>query len=301
MLERLPSLNALCAFEAVSRHGSIAQAADELNVTAGAVSRMVKSLEVDLGVRLLDRDGRGIALTQAAQAMAPKLQASFDQMRGAVAGLRRTSGERALSVAVEPVFASGWLVSRLDSFRQIAPSIDIRIDATRSEPDLSDGAIDVALEYGFSDDGDRDQVKLIDEQIFAVCSPEALNRHGQIKSLDDLANHTLLHYEDAPQGWSWPSWQGWLEELGVTGFDASRGLRMVAGQAIMEAARSGQGIALANTSIARDDLATGRLVQPHPASIKTDAGYILTTRKEDRERADIAAFRDWLVAAIRSA
>jgi LysR family transcriptional regulator, glycine cleavage system transcriptional activator len=301
MSERLPSLNALRAFEAVSRHGSIAHAAEELNVTAGAVSRMVKGLEDDLAIRLLDRDGRGIVLTQAAQDMAPQLQASFEQMRAAVSSLRRTSGERALSVAVEPVFASAWLVSRLDRFRQIAPSIDIRIDATHSEPDLSDSAIDIALGYGPADDSDRDQVKLIDEQIFAVCSPEALNRHGQIKSLEDFANHTLLHYEDSPESWLWPSWQRWLEELGVTDVDASRGLHMVAGQAIMEAARSGQGVALANTSIARDDLATGRLVQPYPASIKTDAGYVLTTRKDDRERADIAAFRDWLVAAIRVA
>ncbi len=299
MSERLPSLNALRAFEAVSRHGSIARAADALNVTAGAVSRMIKTLEDDLGVRLLEREGRGIALTPAAQAMVPRLQAGFDEMRGAIASLRKSSGERPLSVAVEPVFASGWLVSRLDSFRQVAPSIDVRIDATRAEPSLSDRTIDITIDYGFADNLETDQVKLIDEEIFAVCSPETLDRHGPIRSLDDLANHTLLHYEDAPQSWIWPSWQDWLEELGVTGLNASRGLRMVAGQAIMEAARSGQGIALANTSIARDDLATGRLVQPHPASIHTDAGYVLTTRKDDRERADIAAFRDWLVAAIR--
>ncbi len=197
-------------------HGSVAQAVEELNVTAGAVSRMVKCLEEDLGIRLLEREGRGITLTDTAESLATRLQVGFQELKDAVSGLRGAGLERALSVGMEPVFASGCWSPVWTSSAGSHP---------RSTP-RGRGPTSPSIKALPTADG-PDQIKLIEERIFAVYSPQALSRH------------TLLHYEDAPASWQWPSRQEWFQTLGVNGINASRGLRMVADQAIMDAARSG--------------------------------------------------------------
>ncbi|MDG2480876.1 MAG: LysR substrate-binding domain-containing protein [Alphaproteobacteria bacterium] len=301
MAIRLPSLNALRAFETVARVGSVSQAADELNVTAGAVSRLIKALEDDLGLRLLERDGRGVRPTPAAQRAIPQLSAGFRHLADAAEVLRIGVRERPLALSVEPVFASGWLVSRLNGFRAIAPSIDLRIDATNVVPDARRASTDIAILYGEARQTGLDAVKLIDEDIFPVCSPDILKTGPAITTLTDLLSHTLLHYDDAPEDWYWPSWPDWFSMIGEPRIEATRGLRMVAGTSIMDAARGGQGIALACTSIAMDDLASGRLVRPVPDAITTQTGYVMATKPSDQDRADIAAFRQWLLETIRTA
>ncbi|MBN35526.1 MAG: LysR family transcriptional regulator [Rhodospirillaceae bacterium] len=299
-MARMPSLNALRAFEASARHLSVTLAANELSVTPGAVSRLIKALEDDLGVRLIERHGRGITLTAAAQDALPRLRRGFGELQAAVGQLVQTRGERPLSISVEPVFASGWLVARLGAFHNLAPSIDLRIDATNVVPDASRSDTDVAIYYGAHSGAEQDSVKLLDEVIFPVCSPALLEHADPIDKPADLVRFTLLHYDDAPSSWLWPDWHDWFEALGVYSPAADRGPRMVAGTAIMDAARSGQGMALACTSVAADDLESGRLIRPLPEAVPASAGYLLATKAADRNRADIAAFRDWLVAAIRA-
>lgn len=299
MAARLPSLNALRAFEAVARVGSVSGAAEELRVTAGAVSRLVKTLEADLGVRLLERDGRGVKPTALARRAQPELSAGFGGLANAVAALRAGSRERPLTLEVEPVFASAWLVGRLGGFRELAPSVELRIDATRPEPDARRATTDVAILYGEVRQAGLDAVGLIDEEIFPVCSPELSRSSDPIECPADLLKHTLLHYDDAPASWRWPSWSDWLVAVGGPRIEAKRGPRMVAGTSIMEAARGGQGVALACTSIAMDDLAAGRLVRPTPEVVPAEIGYVVATKPADRDRADLATFRRWLIATIR--
>jgi len=299
-MRRLPSLNALRAFETVARLGSVARAADELHVTAGAVSRLIKALEDELGLRLLERDGRGVRPTALAQRALPQLSAGFGNMAEAVDVLRMGLQERPLALAVEPVFASGWLVSRLNSFRALAPSIDLRIDATNVEPDARRASTDIAIIYGEANQPGLDAIKLIDEEIFPVCSPSLLAEGPPVACPEDMLDHTLLHYDDAPAFWHWPSWPDWFARIGRPRIEANRGLRMVAGTSIMDAARSGQGIALACTAIAIDDLAAGRLVRPVPEAMNANTAYVMTTKPADRHRADIAAFRDWILETIRT-
>ena len=132
MTQRLPSLNALRAFEAAARHLSISKAADELSVTPAAVSHQVRALEQYLGVPLFRRLNRALMLTDAGQIFLPGLRDGFDALAQAVERVRAQCCEGgSLAVSVGPSFAAKWLVPRLDRFREAHPDIDIRIDAHR--------------------------------------------------------------------------------------------------------------------------------------------------------------------------
>jgi LysR family transcriptional regulator, glycine cleavage system transcriptional activator len=293
---RLPSLNALKAFEAVARTGSVAAAAEELAVTPGAVSRQLRVLEEDLGLALVERAGRGLALTQAGARCYAGLAPAFAQIAATVRRLSEPGGRDSLVVAVEPVFAATWLVQRLDRLAAAVPDLDVTVDASAQRADPRRLSADVLIDYGrlgavegFSSE------KLLDEEIFPVCSPA---RAASLGGPGDLARATLLHYDAAPRSWDWPDWATFLAAIGVAGVDARRGPRFVAGALVMEAAREGQGVALATTSIAHDDLKAGRLARPFAESLATDCGYYLLVPQARAGRADIRVFRTWLFDEI---
>jgi len=296
MASHLPSLNALRAFEAVARLGSVGAAARELFVTPGAVSRQIRALEDDLGTPLLERDGRGVRLTAAGKRCWIGLQPAFAQIAATIEGMRLKPRGGDLVIAVEPIFAMTWLVHRLDRFRAISPEIEITLDASAQRSDTLHPTADVMIDYGRL--GGLEGVathKLLDEEIFPVCSrglAARLRRPGGFEAA------TLLHYDAAPRSWDWPDWQGFLAAVGRERAEPERGPRFVAGTLVMDAAREGQGLALATTSIAHDDLASGRLVRPMAESLATDCGYWLLTPATRRDRPDIAAFHTWILAEV---
>jgi LysR family transcriptional regulator, glycine cleavage system transcriptional activator len=296
MIPRLPSLNALRAFEAVARLGSVTAAAEELHVTSGAVSRQIKLLEEDLGMVLMERDGRGIRLTAAGKRFWIGLQPAFAQIAATVQGMRGSPRRNDLVVSVEPVFAASWLLHRLDRFRRYAPDIDITIDASAQRAEPARMSADLVIDYGrLGNTEGMAAEKLLEEEIFPVCSPALAEG---LQPGDRLAGATLLHYDAAPRSWDWPDWGSFLEAIGIALPDAQRGPRFVAGTLVMDAARQGQGIALATTSVAHDDLAAGSLVRPLAESLATDCGYWLLTPAQRGERADSAAFRAWLLKEV---
>jgi len=294
MVTRLPSLNALRAFEAVARLGSVTAAAEELHVTSGAVSRQIKLLEDDLGTILLERDGRGIRITAAGKRCWIGLQPAFAQIVATVEGMRTQSRHNDLVLSVEPVFAATWLLPRLDRFREHAPQTDVTIDASTRRTELARMNADLVIDYGRLGDIEGGHAeKLMDEEIFPVCSPKVALRLDRDAPLQGA---TLLHYDAAPRSWDWPDWAAYLDAVGIALPEAQRGPRFVAGTLVMDAARQGQGIALATTSTAHDDLAAGSLVRPLPECLATDCGYWLLRPAQRAARRDITAFRIWLLA-----
>ncbi|MDH3919913.1 MAG: LysR family transcriptional regulator, partial [Rhodospirillales bacterium] len=130
MVQRLPSLNGLRAFEAAARHLSLTKAARELNVTPAAISHQIKALEADLGAALLRRVRGEFVLTEVAQSALPALRAGFDQIAEAARRLRSGQTRRFLTISVGPTFASTWLVRRLGRFKEVFPEIDVRLDTS---------------------------------------------------------------------------------------------------------------------------------------------------------------------------
>jgi len=296
MDRRLPSLNSLRAYEAVGRHGSIVAAARSLNVTAGAVSSQIKNLEADLGIQLLSRDGRGVCMTPVGEQLQNGLEAAFAEIAGCI---ERVADQRAgsrIRIFSSPMFASAWLIPRIDRFDYHGTTIDVVIEDRWACPDRIPPSADLIVDYGrFDNHLGFDIVKLSDEEVFPVCSPDMARR---IADTGSLAECTLLHRKGVPHTANWPGWRGFAASVGLDKIDTSRGLRLSTAL-IMEAARTGKGLLLTNTTVAHDDLTSGRLVRPIAEAMRNDCGYWLLLPQTRRVRPEVVAFTVWLKDEIR--
>ena len=290
---RLPSLNALRAFDAVARLGSVSLAGSELSVTSGAVSRHIKELENDLGVAILEREGRGVRLTIDGKRLRNSLKPAFEMISKAVMRTRRDPRRKKLLVLVEPVFATKWLIPRLDRFSRQAPKVDIVVADKLAESDTSEAGADIVIKWGTFDSTDDVVVeRLTQEEVVPVCSPAACPENG-------LAGAALLHrhsFQNSYNSYAFPDWPTFLAAVGREGIDGGgpHSGPSFSGGLIIDAAREGMGVALATATIVRDELAEGHLVRPVVDTMEIDNGYWLLASREVSDRAEVKVFRTWL-------
>jgi LysR family glycine cleavage system transcriptional activator len=292
MATRLPSLNALRAFERAARHSSLSLAAAELNVTHAAVSRHIRELEAWLGAKLFIRTGRGVELTTDGEALAKNLTPAFEMLIKALDYFTPPDRRRELTISVEVPFASLWLVPRLGRFTSAHPDIDIIVDPENRLVDLNKGEADLAIRYGRGQWRDVEATKLFDADLTPVCSPGFLEKHA-IASPADLDCNLLLQ-DDTKQ-----YWRDWLDAAGVgPEIEASGPLLM--GHLAIAAAEAGQGFTLADGIQAGDALLAGRLVCPFCIVVRHHA-YYLVKGSETKEKSAAAQFRSWLISEIARA
>jgi LysR family glycine cleavage system transcriptional activator len=299
---RLPSLNALRAFEAAARHLSFTRAAAELNVTQTAISHQIRGLEERLGVQLFRRLPRGLLLTEEAQRYAPALRAAFEQIATATEELSASGSGGVLTLSTVPSFAAKWLVPRLGRFRAAHPEIDLRISASLRAVDFAREDFDAAIRMGRGNYPGLRVDALFGEVMFPVCSPRLLAGPKPLSRPEDLRHHVLLHDVDAsisafaalPQ-----AWRLWLERAGVQGIDVQRGPVFEDSAMLLDAAAEGQGVALGRSALVAADLAAGRLVKPFDISLPFALTHYLVCPEATADRPKIAAFRAWLLAEAR--
>ena len=256
MARRLPSLNALKAFEAAARHESFTRAAAELNVTQGAVSHQVKALEAELGLKLFNRQPQRLVISEVGRDYLVVVRDAFDRIAAGTDHLLQRQNAGVLTVSTSPNFASKWLVHRLGRFAELHPTIDLRVSATLHHVDFAREDVDVAVRHGEGTAPGLHITRLYTEELVPVCSPGLLRGRHPLRKPADLVHHTLLHL-DHRQDWS-----KWLDAAGVTGADLSRGPVLNQASMCIDAAVDGQGVALARTGLAAWDLIAGRLVRP---------------------------------------
>jgi LysR family glycine cleavage system transcriptional activator len=291
----LPPLGALHAFEAAARLLSFKAAAAELHVTPGAVSQQIKLLEDRLGVALFLRRARSIQLTEAGRLLLPPTQRAFRLLSDAVVRVRESDASKVLSVSMLPSFAAHWFVPRLGSFGARHPEIDVRISATQLLADLERDDVDVAIRYGLGHYPGLHVEHMLAEELFPVCSPALLKGPLPLKTLDDLAHHTLLHDEARQE------WPLWLTAAGVTHVDATRGPSFSLWDLALQAAVAGQGIALGRSTLTAQYLKTRQLVRPFKISSPAALGYYFVCLPERLKEPKISAFRSWLLEVIAAA
>src|SRR6188474_1166714 len=191
MPRRLPSLNGLKAFEAAARHESFTRAAEELCVTQGAVSHQVKALEVELGLKLFNRERQRLVITEAGRAYLIVVRDAFDRIAAGTERLLQRQSGGVLTVSTSPNFAAKWLVHRLGRFAQAHPDIDLSVNASRQHVDFAREDIDVAIRHGDAGTAGLHVTRLCAEEIFPVCSPKLLGSGRPLRSPSDLARFTL--------------------------------------------------------------------------------------------------------------
>jgi LysR family transcriptional regulator, glycine cleavage system transcriptional activator len=292
MQRRLPPLNSLRAFESAARLLSFTKAAEELSVTQSAVSHQVKVLEDWAGIPLFKRDGRLMALTEAAAKFLPAITVAFDQLALASRKLQAVDpGQGWLTVAMMPSFAGKWLVPRLADFRDGNPGIDVWIATFESQIGDLGPDVDVAIRYGKGDWPALSCVKFLSEELFPVCAPKL---GAELRQPADLATVTLLHDEMRED------WNMWLQAAGVTGFDATRGPGFDDSGLLIQAAIEGLGVALGRSALVKGDLQAGRLVRPFAASLPAESAFYLVYPPELENEPKVKAFRDWLIATANA-
>ena len=289
MLRRLPPLNALKAFEAAARSESFTRAAEELNVTQGAVSHQVKALEEILGVKLFNRERQRLVITEAGREYLAVVRDALDRIAVGTERLvqRQTSG--VLTVSTSPDFAAKWLVNRLGRFAEAHPDIDLRVSATIQQVDFAREEVDLAVRHGDGNWAGLDAVRLCSEQLFPVCAPKLVSGRNRIAKAADLLKFPLLRLED------WKNWSRWFDAAGVTA-TAVPGPVLNRASMLIDAAVDGQGIALARTTLAAWDLINGRLVKPIDVSLRLSNTYWIVCPKATSALPKIKVFREWLLA-----
>ncbi len=299
---RLPSLTALRAFEAAARSGSFVKAAEELHVTAAAISQQVRALEEDLGAPLFERVGRRLRLTEAGQAFAPGLADGFARIQAATAAARGGARPRSsLRVSMLPSFAFGWLNVRLPDFRARHPDIDILVDANMRNADIRRGEADFAIRYGLGvvEDGLVSE-PFLEEDVFPVCSPALLNGPKPLRRLRDLAEHDLIHDLMAHPGEPWNAWAAWFRLAGIAR-SPQPGPSYTDSILIYQAAIQGQGVAIGRSALVDDALTQGQLVRPFDVVRPADYSYWLVMTPSTAESRAATVFRDWLQEMARVA
>lgn len=295
-------LNALRAFEASARHQSFSAAASELNVTPAAIGQLVRSLEEWLGMPLFHRSSSGrarLALTEVAERALPDIRAGFDRLNLGLARLKEGSANGVLTVTVSPAFAAKWLLPRIDRFQSAWPDTDVRLDTSLKLLDFAAQGIDIGVRYGTGAWAGLTAEKLMDEELYPVCSPALLPRNRRLRKPADLAGQTLIHDQSVERSVGFATWEAWLDAAGVKGVSTKRGLRINNSAAVLQAAIDGHGVALARSVMARDDLAAGRLVRLFPnLTLTSELAYYVVYRPECCALPKLAAFRDWLVEEV---
>jgi LysR family glycine cleavage system transcriptional activator len=289
MLRRLPPLNALKAFEAAARSESFTRAAEELNVTQGAVSHQVKALEAILGVKLFNRERQRLLITEAGREYLAVVRDALDRIAVGTDRLVQRQSSGALTVSTSPDFAAKWLVNRLGRFAEAHPDIDLRVSATMHHVDFAREEVDMAVRHGDGNWPGLDVVRLCSEQLFPVCAPKLVSGHNRITKASDLLKFPLLRLDD------WTTWTRWFDAAGVSD-PVAHGPVMNRVSMLIDAAVDGQGIALARTALAAWDLINGRLIKPIDVSLRMANTYWIVGPKATSRMPKIATFRDWLLA-----
>ncbi len=295
---RLPPLNALRAFEAAGRCGSMSAAAEELAVTPAAVSHQIKTLEDYFGFPMFIRSVRSIRLTERGAALMPYLSEGLESWTEGCRKLVAEDSDRPLVISSAPVFAGKWLVRRLSEFNDLHPQITVRLDGSLSVVDFAKDEVDAAIRFGTGPYSDLHADALVNEDVAPVCSPALLERPVELRQPADLARCTLLHVDWYAAAGTQPDWAMWLKAAGVEDIEASRGPVFTSDSLAVEAAINGGGVALVSEFLVRQDLDRGRLVKPFDLVLPSNHWYWFVCPKDSMERPKVRAFRDWLVDAI---
>jgi LysR family glycine cleavage system transcriptional activator len=284
--QRLP-LTALRIFEVAARLQSFKQAAEELNVTPATVSNQVRRLERDWDCLLFIRKPRQLLLTDAGRSLAQVVSRSFDDIRTEIdthiARLNKT-----ITLAVGPIFASRWLIPRLNRFRRQHPGIELVLHHGPRISAVQDMITDVAVDWGTGGWSGLEFTHLMNILYLPVLSPALARAKGGLDKPADLARFTILHQHDRSE------WRAWLASARVSQLDFVDETIIADANVAVQAAIDGQGVALGTFPFIQSDLDSGRLICPLDIALEPTRCYHLLTRPGARKNVEIESVCAWL-------
>lgn len=293
MRRRIPSLPALRAFEAAARLSSFKQAADELAVTATAVSHRIRALEEEIGCRLFVRKTRAVDLTPEGRSLYSAVREGFDTIAAGVEKLRQRA-RPLVKLSTTPAFAAKWLVPRLAAFQAQHPNIDVHVHASNRPVDLSAQAIDIAIRYGQGRYEGMKSTLLLQDRFAPVASPSL-----GVASAADLGRRPLIHFD-----WEQPlpvdlTWAAWARAAQLPELNTESGIRYSDESHAIQAAVAGQGVALLSLVLIEQELKLGVLESRLEPVLDGLAYYIVRPERAGHDSA-AAIVAAWLVEQASS-
>jgi DNA-binding transcriptional LysR family regulator len=290
----LPPLGFIQGFEAAARNLSFTKAAEELLITQSAVSRQVKALEDHLGVTLFERQQRALSLTESGHVLYRVATDVLEQLQAATDQLRASGRTCQLSLTTTTGFASLWLIPRLQRFTSLYPDVDVRISATTTVINLERSLVDLAVRYCRPEDVPERAIRLFGEEVVVVCSPSLLrDRSRPLKRPPDLKHHVLLHFDYA--GAQFLDWGTWLTSLDIGDLQPAGALHFSQYEQMIQAAISGQGVALGRQPLVNDLVQSGTLVTPFRKALVGSRAYFIIESEHGAAKPHVRQFAAWLM------
>lgn len=284
----LPSTSMMTAFDAAARTGSFTDAARELSLTQGAVSRQVSALENQLDVVLFKRIRNTIQLTNAGKIYAREIHAVLQAIRKASLNAMTDPKIGTLNLAILPTFGTRWLMPRFPLFLKENPDITVNFVSRLSPFDFQNEDLHAAIHYGLPDWPGTVSSFLMSEKSLPVCSPEFLDQNP-LNDTEALTRLSLLHLATRPD-----AWKDWFESNGLE-LPKGQGMLFEQISIIAKAAVGGLGVALLPKFLIQSELDRGELVVIVDKPLQSDAGYHLITPLDKSDYAPITAFRSWIL------
>ncbi|MCQ1851339.1 LysR substrate-binding domain-containing protein [Neorhizobium galegae] len=283
-------IKAILVFHAAARAGSISRAAAELSVTPSAVSQQIQLLEVQLGISLLAKAGRGVVLTEAGERYFSMISEQIERIEEATGTIQGFRSVTTLTVRATPTLSNKWLLPRLGKLLDQHPDLEVRLDGTNEPTDFNQELVDIELRHGNGRWPGLFVEGIADEQFMPVCSPD----YAAAGSLQpqDLLDHRLIHSVK-----SQAQWTTWFQLTEVAPQERWSRILFDRSHMAIDAAIRGMGIALESTLMMGDELKSGRLVCPvaAPPEIRIVTQWIVCPRDHLRQK-KVRIFLDWLRA-----
>jgi len=303
-MKKLPMLRALQAFEATARYGNYVEAARELSVTPAAVGQQVRLLETWLGVQLFNRTSSGqnrLVLTEVASLALADFSEGFSRLSTGLQRIRTSSTRSVITVSISQSFLTRWLLPRFENFTKKNPDIDVRLDVTDQLTDIEHGEADIGIRCGSGTWVGLQSIKIMDEEIFPVCSETLLNGNAAPSTAKDFSNFTLIHDTTMKSSGGLPSWESWFQRFGLNHHDSDRGLHINSSSAVIQAAIKGQGIALVRRAFVSNEIKTGQLIRLQPQlRWPISWAYFLVGTNESLSKPSAIAFAEWIIEEAKN-
>lgn len=292
-IKPLPPMNSLIVFEAAARNLSFTQAANELNVTQGAISRQIRHLEEYLGKELFVRANRHIFLTPTGLQYYQTISSALLDVAQATAEIKKWQGEHQVTVVTTSAMAALWLLPKVAASQQ-NEAIDLRILTIENILDLHKMDFDIALFYCKNSPAGMNVTTLFPEEVFPVCTPNYLSRFNGSHEPQDVFGQTLLYLDESQKDWL--IWPEWFKSVGYPLIKPKNKMNINNYPLLIQAAVSGQGVALAWGSLLNDYLESGALVRPVETVLRTQANFcMLEPKSRGVIPPSVKKFRSWLL------
>lgn len=291
MNSRLPSTKELQAFLITAHHLNFTLAAQVLNVTQGAVSRQIISLEEQLKVRLFNRHARGLTLSESGREFLPLVEQALNQIQHAI---KQVSNIKPLIKLKVPSCITTWVLPKIMTFQQAYPQIDVELTSSiNHQVNFSSESFDAAICYGFATK-EKTGVShpLFQEHLTPVCSPSLLPEGESNLTVEQIKKLTWLHA--SPQKEDWLLWLAKAQDHGLA---AEHNQHFATLDLAVSAAIQGFGISIGDLTLAKLDLDSGRLVAPHQLSFESGKGYYLVHPKTS-QTPSLALLIAWLLKGV---